>query len=137
VATTGVTTSVADTDFVPSVTDVAVTLTLPPDGTAVGAVKTVTAPFAVVDGWNAPQSDAEQLTVHVTSGFVDTSLTMFADSETVAPAWSEAGGFGRKETEIGIGAVMVMVDEIDRLGSATDVAVSVTVFPTGMAAGAV
>jgi hypothetical protein len=48
-----------------------------------------------------------------------------------------AGGGAKKVTEIGIGAVIVMVAETDFVVSATDVAVTVTDPPEGMAAGAV
>jgi hypothetical protein len=136
-ATAAVTTTVAETDLLLSVTDVAVTLTLPPVGTDDGAVNVVGASLAVVAGWNAPQAAAAQVTVQVTCGSDDTSLVTLADSETMPPAWIDAGGFETKETEIGMGAVMAMVAESDRLGVATEVAVSVTVFPVGMAAGAV
>jgi hypothetical protein len=96
----------------------------------------VAAPLAVVAGWNEPQGAAAQATVQATWGLADTSLETVAVNETSEPTCIEAGGVGAKDTEIGMGATMVMVDEADTLGSATEVAVTFTVFPDGMADGA-
>ena len=112
-------------------------VTLPPEGMAAGAVYVVADPLAVTAGWNEPQADAPQAAAHVTCGFTDTSLSTVALNAKAPPTWREAGGAGAKRTEIGMGATMVMVEETDRLGSAADVAVTLTVFPEGMDEGAV
>jgi hypothetical protein len=54
-----------------------------------------------------------------------------------APTCNEAGGGAKNETAIGIGGTIVIVVDVDRLGSATDVAVTVIVDPEGIAEGAV
>lgn len=94
-------------------------------------------PLAVVDGWKEPQSAASQVTVQFTCGSEDTSFTTVAVSGRAAPTWIDAGGVGANDTAMGRGATMVMVAEAERLGFATDVAVTFTVFPDGMLEGAV
>jgi hypothetical protein len=117
-------------------TEVAVTVTLPPLGMLAGAVYTVVEPLAVVTGEKLPQADPPHVTVHVTCGLADTSFVTRAPSGNCAPACSEAGGGVAKLTTIGIGPTMVIWAETDLVGSATEVAVTVTVLPLGMAAGA-
>ena len=55
-----VTTMLTDADFVLSVTEVAVMVTLPPEGMAAGAVYVVADPLAVTAGWNDPQADSHR-----------------------------------------------------------------------------
>ncbi len=57
--------------------------------------------------------------------------------ENCAPTCSEAGGIAKNETAIGIGGTIVIFPDTDRLVSATEVAVTVTVVPAGIADGAV
>jgi hypothetical protein len=57
--------------------------------------------------------------------------------ENCAPASSDAGGGAKNETAIGIGGTIVIFADVDRLVSATDVAVTVTVDPAGIAEGAI
>jgi hypothetical protein len=97
----------------------------------------VSASFAVVVGLNDPHEDPPHVTAHVTCGFAVTSLVIPALIENCAPACNEAGGAAKNETAIGIGGTIVIVVDADRLVSATDVAVTVTVDPAGIAAGAV
>jgi hypothetical protein len=128
---------VADADFVVSVTEVAVTVTVLPVGTADGAVYVVAVPLAVLVGLNPPQAPMlPQVTDQVTPAFAESLLTT-AVSDVVALVWSEEGGSGLKATEIGTAAVMVMVADADFVVSVTEVAVTVTVLPVGTADGAV
>lgn len=125
----------AEADLVGSVTEVAVTVTVPPVGIAAGAVYVVAAPVGVVVGLSDPQAVAPQVTVQVTVGFAETSFAALARRGNCALTCSEAGG-ERMLTEIGIGATMVIRAETDLVVSATEVAVTVTVVPVGIAAGA-
>jgi hypothetical protein len=86
---------------------------------------------------NDPHEDPPHVTAHVTCGFAVTSLVIPALIENCAPACNEAGGAAKNETAIGIGGTIVIVADADRLVSVTDVAVTVTVDPAGIAAGAV
>ena len=86
---------------------------------------------------NEPQAALEQVAVHCTWGFAETSLVMIALTGVVALICSDAGGTPWKETVIGIGGVMVIVAETDLVVSATEVAFTVAVPPEGMAEGAV
>src|ERR1700722_12032367 len=123
-------------DLVGSVTEVAVTVTLPPVGMFDGTVYFAPDPLVVVVVLNDPHAVVAHDTVHVTSGFADTSFVIVATREDCALTCRDAGGSGML-TEIGIGATMVICAETDLLLSATEVAVTVTVVPTGIAAGAV
>jgi hypothetical protein len=58
-------------------------------------------------------------------------------SDCVAPATIEVGGVGLNVTAIGPGRVMVMVAEALTAVLVTEVAVTVAVFPVGIADGAV
>ena len=78
-----------EADLVGSVTDVAVTVTLPPAGMAAGAVYVVPTPFA---GSNEPHAVVPHVTVHVTSGFVETSFAIVAVRENCALTCRDAGG---------------------------------------------
>jgi len=71
-------------DFVGSVTDAAVMVTLAPLGIVAGAVNWVCVPLAVLVGANVPQLAAAQLTLHVTEGFAVVSFVTSAVSATVA-----------------------------------------------------
>jgi len=123
-------------DLVGSVTDVAVTLTLPPAGTVAGAVYVVATPFGVLVGLNEPHVVVPHVTVHVTSELAETSFAIVATRESCAFTCTDAGG-ERMLTESGGGRTIVICAETDLLVSATEVAVTVTVVPAGIAAGAV
>jgi hypothetical protein len=81
-------------DFVESMVEVAVRVTLPPGGMVVGAVYTVLAPLAVVAGLKEPQAVEPQAVLQVTSGFADVSLVTVATKGEVAPTCREAGAGG-------------------------------------------
>lgn len=116
-------------------TDAAVTNTEPPLGIAVGAVYVVVAVLPVlVVGLNEPQAFAGRH-VQVTPELVESFATS-AVSVVVVPVAIEAGA-GWRETEMGSGALTVIVAAADFVGSLTDVAVTVTEPPVGTAAGAV
>ena len=125
-----------EADLVWSVADVAVRVILPPAGMADGAVYVVCTPVCVVVGLSEPHAVAPQVTVHVTSGFAETSFAMVAMGENCALTCKDAGG-ERMLTEIGIGGTIVICAETDLPVSATEVAVTVTVVPAGIADGAV
>jgi len=128
----------AETDFVESACEVALTVTVVPVGTAAGAVYVVETPLAVWVGENDPQAPAlPQVTVQSTplfKGSFDTTAVM----GLVAFTCTDVGGGGLKATEIGGGTgVIVIVAETDLVESACEVALTVTVLPVGTAAGAV
>lgn len=127
----------ADTDLVESVTDVAVTVTVLPGGIAAGALKVVGTSLAVVAGLNDPQAVAPQVTVQFTWGFAVTSFIIWARIDNDEPTCIEAGGALKNVTEIGIGGTILIVAEAESDESATEVAVTVTVPPEGIAGGAV
>ena len=125
----------ADADAEGSCTAVAVTSTEPPLGIAVGAVYVVVAVVPVlVVGLNEPQAFAGRH-VQVTPELVE-SLATTAVSVVVVPVAIEAG-VGWSETEMGGGALIVMVAVADCVESLIDIAVTVTEPPAGIAAGAV
>ncbi len=126
---------VADADAEGFCTDAAVTNTEPPLGIAVGAVYVVVAVLPVlVVGLKEPQAFAGRH-VQVTPELVE-SLATTAVSVVVVPVPIEAG-VGWSETEMGGGALMVMVAVADCVESLIDVAATVTDPPVGRAAGAV
>jgi hypothetical protein len=128
---------VAEADFVVSVTDVAVTVTVFPVGTAAGAVKVVDAPLGVDGGVNDPHGEPPQVTVQFTPPFA-LSFATFAVIFVVVPPTRDIGGCADSVTEIGCaGAVIVIVAVTVFVLSVTEVAVTVTVFPVGTAIGAV
>ena len=93
-------------------------------------------PLAVDVGLKDPQAPLlPQVTVQVTPPLLLSLLTT-AMRLLVAPTMREVGGVGFRATEMP-GAVMVMVAELDLVGSVTEVAVTVTVPEVGIAAGAV
>jgi len=126
---------VADADLVVSVTEVAVTVTVFPVGTAVGAVKIVAPPLAVCAPLNEPHAELPQVTVHRTPAFAG-SFATFAVMFVVALGPSDVGGCAANVTVTGW-PVIVIAAEADFVLSVTEVAVIVTVFPVGVVAGAV
>jgi hypothetical protein len=91
---------VAEADFVVSVTDVAVTVTVLGLGIVVGAVYVVAVPLAVDVGLKEPHDPPPpQLTVQVTPPFL-VSLVTTAVRLVVAPTASDVGGVGVSATEI-------------------------------------
>ena len=90
---------VPETDLLPSDTEVAVMVTLPPDGAVIGAVYVVAAPLAVDVGLKLPQVPAG-VQLHVTPLAAE-SLDTVTDKLVVAPNAMFAGGAVEKLTEIG------------------------------------
>lgn len=88
-----------------------------------------------VAGLKLPHVELPQATVQATPAAL-LSLLTFAVKLTEAPTGRDVGGL-EIATEIGAGAVMVIDTEADLVVSATEVAVTVTVFPVGTVAGAV
>ena len=80
---------VAEADFVVSVTEVAVTVTVLGVGIAVGAVYVVGAPLAVPVGLKEPHGEVPQVTVQLTPLL---SLVTTAVRLAVAPVTSDVGG---------------------------------------------
>jgi hypothetical protein len=92
---------VAETDLVVSATEVAVTVTVPPAGTAEGAVYVVEAPLPVVEVLNEPHALAvPQVTDQVTLT-LDELLVTAAESCVDLPVDSDVGGAVANSTEIG------------------------------------
>jgi hypothetical protein len=67
--------TVVDAVAVPSVTEVATTVTVPPVGTFAGAVYVVAEPLAVFAGLKLPHEDVPQVTDHVTPAFALSPVT--------------------------------------------------------------
>ena len=89
----------------------------------------------LVVGLNVPQvfdGVHDQVTPELLESPVTTTVRV-----VVAPGFSDVGGAGLNETDIAPAAVMVMVAEAEAVELFTDVAVMVTEFPAGIAAGAV
>lgn len=86
-------------------------------------------------GLKLPQAELPQVTVQVTPAALLSSLTT-AVRVVLVPITNEVGGF-EIVTDITAAAVIVTVADADFEVSATEVAVMVTVFPVGTAAGAV
>jgi hypothetical protein len=134
----GVTVMVALAETVGSVTEVAVTVTVPPLGTAAGAVYVVAVPLAVWVGATLPQAPVVvQETLQVTPPFAE-SLPTEAVSVVVAFTATLAASGLTFTVTVGpppLGTtVMTALAEI--LGSVTEAAVTVTVPPVGMFNGA-
>jgi hypothetical protein len=125
---------VAEADFVVSVTDVAVSVTVFPLGTPPGAVYVVAVPLAVCAVATEPHDAPPQVTVHFTPPLAE-SLFTFAVILVTVLIVSGLGGGGARNTEMG-GAVIVIVAVAVFEVSVTDVAVTVTVFPVGTVSGA-
>lgn len=93
------------------------------------------APLAVEAGETAPHSEAEQEIVQVTPLLLGSLLTA-AVKACVPPAGTLAEA-GEIVTVMGGGGVTVTVAEADLLGSATEVAMTITVRLADTVAGAV
>jgi hypothetical protein len=117
-------------NFVLSVTDVAVIVTLPPAGIVAGAVYTVLVPLAVLDRLNNPHPLGMQL--QVTPAPAESFVTT-AEMLAVPDIGRLAGGTAPKSTEIG----KVTAPAANLVLSETEVAVMVTLPPVGAVAGAV
>jgi hypothetical protein len=126
---------VADTDFVASLTDVAVTFTVPPVGIAAGAVYVVATLVAVVFGLSVPHAAVPQVTLHATPPFLLSPVTA-AVSGNVLLIVSAAGGVAANETLTPAGAAIVIDADAVAVPSVTEVATTVTVPPVGTFAGA-
>src|SRR5579871_3558537 len=126
---------VAEADFVVSVTDVALIVTVFPVGIAAGAVYTVGDPLAVEVGAKLPHVLLPQETAQVTPAFALSPAT-FAVRLVAELMTTVAGGALAKETLMPAAALMVMVAEAVLVVSVTEVATTVTVLPVGTAAGA-
>ena len=134
----GVIVIVADTVFVLSESDVAVTVTVLDAGTVAGAVYVTAAPLAVVAGLKLPHCGLPQATDQLTPPFL-LSLVTTAVKLALVLASSDEAGCGLKEIPItggGVGAIVIVVDTV-LVVSETDAAVIVTVLEAGTAAGAV
>jgi hypothetical protein len=117
--------------------DVAVMVTVPPVGTALGAMYAVAEPLAVWAGSNLPHAPAEpQLTVQSTPA-IDGSFDTVAESATLACVVAEPGGVVVKATVTLLGGGMIVTMALaEALALVAEVAVTVTV-PLGTLAGAV
>jgi hypothetical protein len=93
--------TVADTDFVPSATEVAVIVTVLPLGIAGGAVNCVVPLLPVDVGLKAPHEALPQVTFQLTPRLAGSLLTVAAITAVVL-VFMEAGGFkpGVKDTDI-------------------------------------
>ncbi len=120
----------------PSLADVAVTVTVFGAGTIAGAVYVVATPLAVVTELKFPHAELPHVTDQVTPPFW-LSLFTTAAKLPLAPATSDIGGCGLNATVIAGGAAIAIVADADFVLSETDVAVIVTVADAGTAAGAV
>jgi hypothetical protein len=137
--------SVVDICVVGLAVAVAVIVTVPPGGTVEGAVKDVVTcwvefglSLAVCCGMNEPQVLPPQETLQSTpicpAAFAGVPSVTKAPRLVALPAGIEAGGVVTSEI-VTTGATMVTVALALAEGSATDVAVIVTVFPAGIADG--
>ena len=131
-----VTVIVADADFVPSATEVALSVTVAGIGTAAGAVYVAD---VVVTFVSVPQLAPEQPVPesdHVTPLFCESFCNVAVKAAVVDTCTDVERGL--TPTEIGSGAaVTVIVADADFVPSATEVAFIVTVAGAGTAAGAV
>jgi hypothetical protein len=130
---------VALADFVVSVTDVAVSVTVAGLGTVPGAVKTIGVPEALVAEDKAPHVapvHPEPESVQVTPLFAESPVTVAV--KVVVALTAIVAVVCDKATEIPAGvALIVIVAEADFVPSVTEVAVTVTVAGLGAVAGAV
>jgi len=78
-----------------------------------------------------------QVTRQFTWGFADTSFVIWARIDIDELTCIEAGGALTNVTEIGMGGTILMVADAESFGLTTEVAVTVTVAPEGIAGGAV
>ena len=86
-----------------SVTDVAVRVTVPPDGTVLGAVYVVGLPLGVEVGLNVPHVPIG-VQVQFTPAFLLSFVTV-ADTPTLLPVIIDEGGNSAKVKDIGWGPV--------------------------------
>ncbi len=122
------------TNFVGSVAEVAVIVTVPPIGTASGAVYVVCVTLAVCAGLNDPHAIEAHVTVQFTPPALGSLLTSTPTCAVPFTA-SEDGGPGAKPTLIGTPVIVsVTLELID--GFTVAAAVIVTVPFAGTAAGA-
>src|SRR5271156_4315891 len=128
IAVEGVIVTVAMTDFVLSAVDVAVIVTVLPEGTAAGAVKTIGLPLTVCGGvrLKVPQPGAAtaQVTLQSTP-LPELSFVTVAIRVAVPPTGIEFGGAMLRVTEI-TGTLTVIIALADLVLSVTEVAVMVT-----------
>src|ERR1700722_6164446 len=120
-------------DFVVSVTDVAVTVTVAPVGTADGAVKSVAMPARDLATLKAPPLALPQVAVQVTPALAESLVTKAVKAAPVETC-REVGPGPSVTAMIG---TIVMVADADFVLSVREVAVTVTVLPVGSVAGAV
>jgi hypothetical protein len=105
--------------FVPSVTEDAVIVTVPPVGTVDGAVKVVGAPLAVVVVESDPQFDEPQANDQLTPALVESLLTVAVNGCEVLSA-IEAGEVPMA-TEMVAGGVVVLLDPPPQAASVASV----------------
>src|ERR1700760_1324578 len=110
---------VADTDFVLSLTEVAVTFTVPPVGIAAGAVYVVAAFVAVVVGLNVPHAAVPQVTLHATPPFLLSPVTT-AVSADVLLIVNAVGGVAANDTLTPAGAPIVIDADAVAVPSVTE-----------------
>src|SRR5579862_8750328 len=103
----------AITDFVGSVTEVAVMVTLLPVGTADGAVYVLALPLFVVAGLNCPQDELPHVTVQLTCGLEELSLLTLSVIDWLEPTCREPGGVDANDTLIGGGCCVFVFPERD------------------------
>ncbi len=131
----GTTVIVATAVLVGSAVDVAVTVTVPPDGTADGATNVAGDPLAVCDV-TVPQAPAlAQLSVQSTPRFALSYCTVAI--KLACPLTCTEAATGATDTAIGGGGSIVSSTVAETLGFAVDVAVKDTVPPAGILAGGV
>ena len=95
---------VAEIDFVESVTEVAITVTVAGFGVEPGALYLVAAPLAVEPVEKLPHCELPQVTVHLTPPLALSLLTT-AVTLVLVPESRDDGGWGLKATEIGAGGL--------------------------------
>jgi hypothetical protein len=126
-------------DFVPSLTDVAVSVTAAGVGTLAGAVYVIPTPEALAFAESVPHAVPLQpapLSAQLTPLFCASFITV-ALNPCVPPGACTLAVFGETATAIAGGAVIVIVAAADLLVSATAVAVTITVAGEGTVPGAV
>lgn len=130
--------NVAFIDFVVSVSEVALMVTVPPVGTVAGAVYVVgTSPLAsVVVELNDPHSGDPQLAVQISPVPRGSFVAIAARSAVVLTASEVGGNLLKNESVIGVGRI-VKVTLLACDGLLVIVAVIVTVVPIGVTDGAV
>ncbi len=125
--------TLAEADFVGSVTEAAVMMTVAPEGMAAGAEKSVATPFEDLAVVRDPQAALAQFAVQVTPALAESLATKAVNAAPLETCIDV--GAGPRVTSIVV--MTVMVAEADFVGSVTEVAVTVTVLPEGAVIGAV